>query len=172
MPSAGWGKRRGWSYKLVAAIDDASMTTLAGYSRILRDQPQRGKIGAVAADVAGEQRQPVDGCMRANEKVRQDAGPRTTGFAILSKKPFPRESGLPGAWVLFRDRLKNASRYSMRSYRTASSAQTTSLINNGPSRLAVSSSAIDQSAPFGSSVTRSNKTLVSTSVTCRHASVP
>lgn len=58
---------------------------LTSRSGIRCDQFQCWKIGAVAANIAGEQRQPVDGGMGSDEEIGQHAGARSARLAVLLK---------------------------------------------------------------------------------------
>lgn len=58
---------------------------LTSRSAIRFDQYQCWKRGAVAAHIAGEQRQPVDGGMGSDEEVGQHAGARSARIAELRK---------------------------------------------------------------------------------------
>lgn len=74
-------------------------------STVGRDQLYRREIGAVAADVAGQQRHTTHGGMGANEEIRQHASAPSARFAVLRKDLAPQKQGVARDRDEFQGRL-------------------------------------------------------------------
>jgi hypothetical protein len=120
-------------------------------------------IGKVAVRVSGVVAMPF-------KPVPAKALPATTALAVILTTLGPSLAG--GKAVECYEPYRTAPVYGTAQERVLFLRGVSERANSGPRSDAASSSAIDQSARVRSSVTKSSRTLVSTSVTLRRGSTP